>query len=339
MHGGLCLVDEDELTGLEPGYLTGHLASDAAGCSGDEDALALKHGAYGCHVDLYLIARQEVFNFYLAKPIVGESGFSVPFLCRGHHVDLDAGTDEGIYEGGARGEVLGLYGGYEEGTDTFLLHDGYEVVRVFIDPDSEEPGAAEAGVCADEALELITGGDFGTDALGQGNTALHAAVDEDVLVGGGTAGNIVEFLDQDADGPHAEGGQDEDIGGTLKAGNEDILGEAQVYLCLMEQAYDGAGCGIGIGQAIEIHEGGIPQETEEGVEDHEDRGERSKADQEAKGKGPEMLCQFTTSITGIEDDYAAEEHDGAVQGEDAPVGEGGTGEVPVTDFTDDIHND
>ena len=44
-------------------------------------------------------------------------------------------------------------------------------------------------------------------------------------------------------------------------------------------------------------------------------------------------------MAGIEDDYAAEEHDGAVQGEDAPVGEGGTGEVPVTDFTDDIHND
>ena len=58
-----------------------------------------------------------------------------------------------------------------------------------------------------------------------------------------------------------------------------------------------------------------------------------EADSKAKGELPEMLCKTESAILEIVDGETRKEHCGTIHRENAPVGQGSSREVPVTEFT------
>ena len=105
----------------------------------------------------------------------------------------------------------------------------------------------------------------------------------------------------------------------------------------MNKAHEDTCRNVGIGNAREVNEGRIAHHTTEGVEREEGNNVCHKADGKAKGELPEILCKTESAILEIVDGETRKEHCGTIESEDAPIGQGASREVPVTEFTDWIH--
>lgn len=66
VHRGLGIVKENHLPDFEARQLTDQLGANGTGCAGDEDDLVLEILADLVHVQLYLVAAEEVFDLQLA---------------------------------------------------------------------------------------------------------------------------------------------------------------------------------------------------------------------------------------------------------------------------------
>ena len=194
VHRGLCLIDKYEFGWLELSHLTRHLATDGACCSGDEDALALEHCAYGFHIDLDLLARKEVFDLYFLELIVREVWMAVPFFCLWHHHNLDVGLDEGINKGGAVGEAFWLYRRHEEYICPLFLHILNNLVGIVIDLGIKKPWTVKRLVTRNESGKMILTVDRVLDAFGKSNSSAHTTIDEYSFRGFWSAVSIVQSL-------------------------------------------------------------------------------------------------------------------------------------------------
>lgn len=105
----------------------------------------------------------------------------------------------------------------------------------------------------------------------------------------------------------------------------------------MHKTHEDASRNIGIGNAGEVNEGRVAHHTTEGVEREERNNIRHEADAKAKGELPEMLCKTESAILEIVDGETRKEHCGTIESEDAPIGQGASRKVPVTEFTNGVH--
>ena len=220
VHGGLGLVDEDHRGGLVDGYLTDHLGADGAGSTGDEDDMITELGTDGGHVDLDLLAGKEVFDVDLAEVAVGELGLAIPLLGSGHHHDLDACGEELVDHGGVLTEELALEGRHEEGLDAEACHGLGDAFAVGVDALAHEGGVLHVVGVGDEGheLELLRTGRG--EAVGQTDATSLGAIDGD---GGGIVEveAVVEALDEQALGPHQQGGDEEGDADAEPVGDEE----------------------------------------------------------------------------------------------------------------------
>ena len=67
VHRGLRLVDQRHLRRAELRYLTYDFGTDGTCRAGDEDTLAAQLLLYLSHIDLNLVARQQVLDVYLMQ--------------------------------------------------------------------------------------------------------------------------------------------------------------------------------------------------------------------------------------------------------------------------------
>lgn len=108
-------------------------------------------------------------------------------------------------------------------------------------------------------------------------------------------------------------------------------------LHLVHKAHKDTSRNVGISNAGEVNEAGISHHTTEGMECEEGNNVGHEADGEAKGELPEMLCKTESAILEIIDGMTRKEHSGTVHREDAPIGQGASRKVPVTEFTNGVH--
>ena len=219
VHGGLGLVDENHRGGTEEGYLTYHLGTDGACSTGDKDDLTTELGSDGIQIDLYLLARQKVFDIDLAEVAVGELGTTVPLLGGGHHHHLDTCGEEGIDHGGVLTEELALEGRHEEGLDTEPLHGIGNALAIGVDLLAHQRSVLHLIGIGDEGYEAILLVLDGGDAIGKADTTGLGTVDG---YGSGIVDTeiVEQALHEEALEPHQKGGYQEGDGDTQDIGHK-----------------------------------------------------------------------------------------------------------------------
>ncbi len=209
VHRRLGLVDEDKFGRSELSDLANHLAADTAGSTGDEDALATQHGTDGIEVDLNLVARQKVLDVDLVELLMTKLGMTVPRLGRRHHHDLDASLGEEGDELVMLAELLGTRRRYEEHTGAETIHVTDELGIGRIDVGTHQEAALHLGFVAHEALDQIAERMLTAHRLGDSNTTLANAVNEDTFSVLGLVATVEQILDKNAHTPHENHGGEE----------------------------------------------------------------------------------------------------------------------------------
>lgn len=326
VEGGLGLVDEHELLGAELGGLAHNLAAYAARRAGDEERLARKLRGHGLEVDLYLVAREEVFNVHLVELAGGEVGLPVPFLRGGKHHDLDARVGKAAHHFGIVADGLVAEGGDEEHRCPALFHGPHKALVVGIDAFAQQAQVGGEGVLvAHEAGKGIGRGRLVVDAAGQAHTALLHAVDEHAAGAGTAVGTVEEVLHNDAHHPHEHGGEH---------GAQHEVAQAQGHEPRATLKHVAHGKGErkarehGVAHAAEVDEGGVADEAGVGVEQAETHDAEHEVEGERAQQGQEVLQGVERAVVERVDHERGEQHDGAVQEEDDPIRQGAAVEVP-----------
>ena len=122
VHWRFGLVNQNEPSRLVNGYLPYHLRTYGACCARDEYYLIFQQLTYGIHIDLNLVARQEVFYLHFAHLLMLELHVLVPRLCLGHHHYLDAGIGKLVNDILLFTEIIGHQRTDEYSLDTKFLH-------------------------------------------------------------------------------------------------------------------------------------------------------------------------------------------------------------------------
>ena len=319
MHGRFCLIDQDEMRGSEQGHLPCYLGAYAASSSCDEDALVSEHLANCLHVYLYLFARQQVLNLHLTQELMSEFALSVPLLSLRNHHYLDACCQKTVDERTAVGEVKGLYGGDEEDGHLLLYHVLNQVLIVIIDGDAQQASTLEGGVFGNEAryaISLVYGIE---NTLGKGYSTRLASIYEHPFGMDNITEGIMKGLDEDTQGPHRAGGQDEDEDGSLEPWEIEVGDEGVMHLHLMQQTYDGTRGGHRVGQAVEVHKRTVTKNSPIGVEGDERDEEDQQADYQANRDMREMVNEHLKSKLQIINCQAGYKYYETVHHEDTPV--------------------
>ena len=201
MLGRLSLVDKHQLRGLVDGYLAYHLATDAAGRTCNHDALARELLAYRLHVDLYLIAWQQILDAYLLQL---RCRWQLPafqllgILC---NVNTYAGIYELVLQVFPSAEVAQTIRSDDERLDMVGLHLLHQMLVGHVHLSSHEHMTIHARLNSGKALQVEAHGFLAAYVLGNGDAiVLHA---EDVGTLGTLTGkeNVVEHLYADAQHP------------------------------------------------------------------------------------------------------------------------------------------
>ena len=151
VEGGLSLVYEDQLGRLVGCHLTDHLRSDASRGAGDHDALAAQHLPDSVHVNLDLVAWQEILDVHLLELGIAQVALSVPFHRRRDHLYLYLASDETVNHPAVIADHVALQGGdhYLGGVvPPHLLHEA-GVVGEHLHP--HHALADHGGIVGDEA--------------------------------------------------------------------------------------------------------------------------------------------------------------------------------------------
>ena len=253
VHGCLSLIDEDHLTGMEEGHLVDHLAAYAACGTGDEDDLVAELVGDSIHINIYPVAREEVFDLHLMELVVLEVGILVEVLYLGHHLDLDIAGDEVVDELLTGAEVVGLPGADDEARDILHAHGVDEVFVVDEDGLTHEVLAFHLDVGGDEALDDIFLAHVIAYALGYGDASMACAIDEDAVGLLREAEGVEKSLDDDSLEPEEQGAYEEDIDEGLDAdGHAEGVGEDGE-----DDVGDGDTYEVGKEDAGEVNEAGV----------------------------------------------------------------------------------
>ena len=231
---------------------------------------------------------------------MGKVALSVPLLSLRNHHYLDACCQKTVDERTEVGEVKGLYGGDDEDGHLLLYHVLNQVLIVIIDGDAQQASALEGGVFGNEArdaISLVYGIEY---TLGKGYSTRLASIYEHPFGMDNIAEGIMKGLDEDTQGPHRAGGQDEDENGSLEPWEIEIGDEDVMHLHLMQQTYDGTRGGHRVGQA------------ERDEEDHQ-------ADYQSYRDTREMVNEHLKSKLQIINCQAGYKYYETVHHEDTPV--------------------
>ncbi len=98
VHRGLSLVDQHEMRRSIGRDLPNHLRAYAPRRPGDHHHVAVEQSCRSLHVNLYLLARQQVLNVDRMKVADTEVGLPVPLTCLRHHHDLDTRLHKGVHQ-------------------------------------------------------------------------------------------------------------------------------------------------------------------------------------------------------------------------------------------------
>ena len=212
VHRGFAHIEAHKVAHIELGELAADFATDTTGCTGNQHALALQQGADFFHIDLDLVATQEVFDIDATDGTVEDSVFHL-FGVRHHQhteVELLAETDEALLFFLGQGHV-----GEEDAVDIVVHHNLLEFVlgRGAIDTLAGKEVVMLAGVHQKEASYQVVGHvDLGT-ALGKLDALVVHSVNKDVLLLaiGAEQNDIIDIEQEDAENEEGHKG-DEEIG-------------------------------------------------------------------------------------------------------------------------------
>ena len=179
---------------------------------------------------------------------------------------------------------------------------------------------------SDEAAHHIAVGRLVANAFSQAYSAVVGAVDEDAFAAGADVVEVEERLDDHASRTHERGGEEQKQDESRQMLQEDVvlLREQLVSCegqCRAEQH--------GKRQTAEIDEAAVAEDAAVGVEHTEGNGEGDEHDAQVPQDGPEVTCHLLAAVEEIVGEVAAEDDGEVVEYEDAPIGQGTAGEVPV----------
>ena len=122
VHRRLGLVDKHQSLGFEECNLLYHLRTYRTSSSRDEYNLILQKSAYCLHINLNLVARQQVLNIHLPHLQVYHLALAVPLLSLGHHHYLHARLRKTIHQILILAESLGTHRTDKQRAHTLSLH-------------------------------------------------------------------------------------------------------------------------------------------------------------------------------------------------------------------------
>lgn len=171
----------------------------------------------GIHVHLDLLAREEVFHVDRFEVGDAEVRLSVPFLCSGHHHDLEVHLRHPVDGLHVLLDEIHEQGRNDEDLDTVFHHYVGESVVESVYGDAHKMPRLHVCLVVDETGHLIWGVLTAVDVFGEGGPAGSDSEDE----GGHSVGPfdrvLVKHLHPNACGPHESDRkqrEEDDVGGS-----------------------------------------------------------------------------------------------------------------------------
>ena len=158
---GFGLVDEHHLGGSKLSNLADHLTTDAACGTGDKDALALEHLVKALHIDIDLVAWQQVVDAHLLElHLVNIRTLGIAF----GHVDLHTCIGEHALQLLVVTELVVKLWRHQYGTDAETVEHIRQILHL-IDTYTHEKMSIEITIVGDESTNMEVGGFLVTDGL------------------------------------------------------------------------------------------------------------------------------------------------------------------------------
>lgn len=178
VHRRLGLVNEQKVTGTVGGYLPHHLGADAASCTGNHHDAIGDETRGGFHVNLNLVARQEILDVDRSEVGDAQLTLSVPLASLRAHEDAHSGIGHGIDYFAIFTQGGHHQGGDEQSADALLLHDVDKVEVKVIYGLTQQVVVGHFIVNSYETSNFEWRVDGRVDTLGDGNATLLDAEDE-----------------------------------------------------------------------------------------------------------------------------------------------------------------
>ena len=195
------LVDEHHFCGMVDGDLAHHLRTNRACRTRYHHLLATEEGADALHINLNLVAGQQVLNLDFAQlHLFLFALVNVPLFGILRDVYLHAQFDEHILELLVVHEEVLLEGADEQGLNMFLDDDGAEVLLRGVDALTHEALLVVGLIVADISLDEEANRLGVERVVGHGDRASVGAVDEGVLGRTAYDGAVEGRLDEHARG-------------------------------------------------------------------------------------------------------------------------------------------
>ena len=205
------LVYQHQFCGMEQTYLPNHLAADTTCRTRDEYLLTFKKVAHTLHVDLYLVARQQVFDanfFQRIHHLTRRIG--VPLLHAFGHIDVHASLDKHVLQACVVAKHLVAQGRHQHGIDAVLLNNPEKFVVYLIHFLAHEVMVGKAFLVRDETKEAELLRLLGGNVLCKSHTTLAYAINQCALGLSRVEHRIINTFYHDAESPQQDGGNEID---------------------------------------------------------------------------------------------------------------------------------
>ena len=324
---------------MEQTHLLNHLAADAASRTRDEDFLSFEQIAHTLHVNLYLVAWQQVFDadfFERVHHLMRSIG--IPFLHTLGHIDVHSRLDEHVLQLRVVSEHFVAQGRHQHGIDAVFAYHVDKVVVYGIHLLTHEIMIGEAVFVGDKSEEAILLRLLRRDVLSQTHAAFAHAVNQCSLRLLGIEHRIVDAFYQDAERPQQDGGDKIYRNNVPQVQRHNIF----VYVCPKDDGVMDDGdkhkshphC---IGHPLKIDKRREAYHTSIGVVHAKANDVEHLIEQQRVDDGKDVVgCALNAEKQGA-NEYTSNQTDEAVDEEDAPIRQRIFAEVPVNKLVKTQH--
>ena len=180
--GRLSLVDEHHLGGLIVGYLSHHLWADRTCRTRDQHLLAWEQCTHLLHINLYLVAWQQVFNLHLAHLYVFLLvGVTRPLFNIQRYKNLYASIEKEVLQLAVFHKQVVLQWAHHQALNITFANDGSQIFLCWVDLLAHKALIIVGFAVAYIAINNISHRLCVTTVVGDGNGASMCAIHQGVL--------------------------------------------------------------------------------------------------------------------------------------------------------------